>query len=249
MPAPAVATQIYGYHYEKYHIKTGEVIDEGFSRVDVTGMKTKVEGFAFRVTPVAALGPQAVKQSAAAAGRIAELESVLESVDQEFRQHGNNFPDGFNSRVFGWVSDVLAGKALPRRFAGKKAAVVAGHEAFDADAAKRLRAICGLLGLKKAVPEDDATLMGALFAVLGMVRRAVTVQQAAASAREAAIPSAELLHDVCDTSDILMEWCVKNVHQWNFPQYDHLDRVVAKLRALLPPQPVDEYEQEVAKVG
>lgn len=45
-------------------------------------------------------------------------------------------------------------------------------QAFDADAAKRLRAICGLLGLATAVPPDDATLMGAQFAVFGMMRRA-----------------------------------------------------------------------------
>lgn len=48
----------------------------------------------------------------AAKARAAELESVLGSVQQEFRRHSGGFPDGFNSRVFRWVDDALAGAAV-----------------------------------------------------------------------------------------------------------------------------------------
>lgn len=116
MPAKSSADdQVYGYHYEKYHVESGEVISDGFSRVDVTGMKAKVAGFAFRVTPVVKHEPGAVsKAEAAAKARTAELEDVLQAVAQQFRRYGNNFPDGFDGRVFRWVDDALAAKPLPR---------------------------------------------------------------------------------------------------------------------------------------
>lgn len=44
---------------------------------------------------------------------------------------------------------------------------------LDADAAKRLRLICKLLGIESHVPADDETLWGAAFAVLGQVRAAL----------------------------------------------------------------------------
>lgn len=40
----------YGWHYEEYHVASGEVVRDGFSRVDITGMTSKIKGFAFRFT-------------------------------------------------------------------------------------------------------------------------------------------------------------------------------------------------------
>jgi len=34
---------------------------------------------------------------------------VLMAVQEQFRIHGNNFPDEFDTRVFNWVDDTLAG--------------------------------------------------------------------------------------------------------------------------------------------
>jgi hypothetical protein len=51
---------------------------------------------------------------------------------------------------------------------GGEAAASAGEAA---DAAKRLRLICRLLGIESAVPDGDDSLMGCLFPVLGMIRR------------------------------------------------------------------------------
>jgi hypothetical protein len=45
--------------------------------------------------------------------------------------------------------------------------------ACDAATVARLRAVCRLLTLETAVPNDDATLMGCLFSVLGQIRRAI----------------------------------------------------------------------------
>lgn len=44
-----------------------------------------------------------------AQARVAELESVMTHVQEEFKKYGNNFPDGFDCRVFRFVDDVLAG--------------------------------------------------------------------------------------------------------------------------------------------
>jgi hypothetical protein len=63
----------------------------------------------------------------------------------------------------------------------RPAPVLAEH-AFDHEAAQRLRAICGQLGLATAVPPDNATLMGAQFAVLGMMRGRIEKLFAAAAA-------------------------------------------------------------------
>lgn len=46
---------------------------------------------------------------AKSAARVAELEQVMRAVDEQFRVHGDNLPDGFDSRVFRWVRDALAG--------------------------------------------------------------------------------------------------------------------------------------------
>jgi hypothetical protein len=45
--------------------------------------------------------------------------------------------------------------------------------ACDVATVARLRAVCRLLGLETAVPSADATLMGCLFSVLGMIRRVI----------------------------------------------------------------------------
>lgn len=48
--AAKAARTPYGWHYEEFHVATGEVVRDGLSRVDVTGMTSKVVGFAFRFT-------------------------------------------------------------------------------------------------------------------------------------------------------------------------------------------------------
>jgi hypothetical protein len=48
--------------------------------------------------------------------RVRELESVLLAVQQQFKQitrRGDNFPDGFDSRVYRWVDDAMAGLRSP----------------------------------------------------------------------------------------------------------------------------------------
>lgn len=42
----------YGWHFDEYHVETGEVVRDGFSRVDITDLKSKVKGFAYRFTPL-----------------------------------------------------------------------------------------------------------------------------------------------------------------------------------------------------
>ncbi len=39
--------------------------------------------------------------------RTHELKEILRAVDAEFKKHGNNFPDGFDSRVFRWVESAI----------------------------------------------------------------------------------------------------------------------------------------------
>jgi hypothetical protein len=47
------------------------------------------------------------------------------------------------------------------------------HDAFDAYVAKRLRRVCKLVGIQYCVPEDDSTLHGAMFSVLGQIASAI----------------------------------------------------------------------------
>ncbi len=47
------------------------------------------------------------------------------------------------------------------------------------------------------------------------------------------IDLSDALTDLVDCTSMLMEWCVKNVDKWSFPQYDWTDRAVKKARALL----------------
>lgn len=42
----------YGWHFEEYHVDSGEVVRDGFSRTDVSGLKSKIAGFTYRITPV-----------------------------------------------------------------------------------------------------------------------------------------------------------------------------------------------------
>lgn len=53
-PAEAAPTSKipYGWHFEEYRIRCGEVVNEGFSRTDPTGMKSKTKGYAFRFVPL-----------------------------------------------------------------------------------------------------------------------------------------------------------------------------------------------------
>jgi hypothetical protein len=50
--------------------------------------------------------------------------------------------------------------------------------ACDVATIARLRCVCRLLGIETAVPADDATLMGCLFSVLGMMRRVIEQRSA-----------------------------------------------------------------------
>jgi hypothetical protein len=65
-----------------------------------------------------------------------------------------------------------------------------GEAVADLDAAKRLRLICKLLGLESAIPDDDASLMGCLFPVLGMIRRNVEERLTPAEPKAQAQPPA-----------------------------------------------------------
>ena len=51
------------------------------------------------------------------------------------------------------------------------------------DTAKRLRRVCGLLGLANAIPETDKELGGVVFSVLGMIARAIEKPAAAVPER------------------------------------------------------------------
>lgn len=42
----------FGWYFEEYHVKKGDVVRDGFSRTDITGLKSKIKGFAYRITPV-----------------------------------------------------------------------------------------------------------------------------------------------------------------------------------------------------
>jgi hypothetical protein len=50
-----------------------------------------------------------MERSSAVSLRTAELESVLESVQEQFNRFGQRLPDGFDTRLFRWVDDALAG--------------------------------------------------------------------------------------------------------------------------------------------
>lgn len=51
LKGPAAKTP-YGWHFEEYHVKSGEVVRDGFSRTDVSGLVSKIKGFAYRVVPL-----------------------------------------------------------------------------------------------------------------------------------------------------------------------------------------------------
>jgi len=64
-----------------------------------------------------------------------------------------------------------------------QAPVAAAPDALDDDELARLRRVVRLLGMDSEVPQDDATLCGCLFSVLGMIAR--KLEQAHAGADEA----------------------------------------------------------------
>lgn len=53
-------------------------------------------------------------------------------------------------------------------------------------------------------------------------------------------PSIEDIQSLVDASQVMLKWCVKNVHQWNFSDYDWLHRATEKVKASLPPAPEGE---------
>lgn len=55
-------------------------------------------------------------------------------------------------------------------------------------------------------------------------------------------PSIEDVQSLVDSSEIMLKWCVKNVQQWNFSEYDWLHRATEKVKASLPPAPEGEKE-------
>jgi hypothetical protein len=63
----------------------------------------------------------------------------------------------------------------------------------DMDAAKRLRLLCNMLGLKHGVPDDDAMLMQCQFAVFGVMRAAL---EASASDKKESETFNDLAKDV-----------------------------------------------------
>lgn len=72
----------------------------------------------------------------------------------------------------------------------------------DMDAAKRLRLICKLLGLESAIPDGDESLIGCLFPVLGMIRRAIEERLSTPPApRAPSIEPAPLLRAFLDEAD------------------------------------------------
>lgn len=67
---------------------------------------------------------------------------VLSAVQEQFNRYGERFPDGFDSRIFRWVDDAVAGHALSaQQFAPERVSVPvewreAVKELFDAKQAK-----------------------------------------------------------------------------------------------------------------
>lgn len=56
-------------------------------------------------------------------------------------------------------------------------------------------------------------------------------------AAQAQQPSIEDVQNLVDASKIMLEWCVKNIRQWSFSEYDRLHRATKKVEELLPPAP------------
>ena len=50
-------------------------------------------------------------------------------------------------------------------------------------------------------------------------------------------PSIEDVQSLVDSSEIMLKWCVKNVQQWNFSEYDWLHSATEKVKSSLPPAP------------
>jgi hypothetical protein len=95
-PAPARPTEGVPDGFDK----DAELLDAATS--PGKGSKAKRRA-ALAATPAA---PAAVASNEV---RVAELESVLTHVQEEFKKFGNSFPDGFDWRVFRFVDDALAG--------------------------------------------------------------------------------------------------------------------------------------------
>lgn len=50
-------------------------------------------------------------------------------------------------------------------------------------------------------------------------------------------PSIEDIQSLVDSSSTMLKWCVKNVQQWSFSEYDWLRSATEKVKATLPPAP------------
>ncbi len=48
------------------------------------------------------------------------------------------------------------------------------------------------------------------------------------------------VRSLVDASGVMLKWCVKNVHQWNFSEYDWLHSATEKVKKSLPEDPKEE---------
>jgi hypothetical protein len=88
---------------------------------------------------------------------------------------------------------------------------------FDAETLTRLRRVLRLLGLENAVPEDDRSLAGALFPVLGQV--AAAVERLKSTDAGGAVTS-----PLSDTGDRVVNAVVEYIaSQWEGCTYDNLE--------------------------
>lgn len=104
---------------------------------------------------------------------------------------------------------------------------------FDDGAAKRLRQVCNLVGLEKAVPESDVELWGCAFSVLGMIRNNLS--------RSAPQPSQVSEQDKLDAERyrFLRHADLDALHSQYYagrdvPEGDEFDRIIDAARASQP---------------
>lgn len=85
-----------------------EMADEECDGYDVAAARVAAVGY----DPLG-LDTKRRRSPPSASARVVELESVLRSVQQQFRLFSESMPDGFDSRVFGWVDDLCIDGAEP----------------------------------------------------------------------------------------------------------------------------------------
>jgi hypothetical protein len=78
----------------------------------------------------------------------------------------------------GTVAVIYTGTHPKGESVGRAAIAASRAEPLDDDETARLRRVVRLLGMEREVPEDNATLRGCLFSVLGMISRKLEVSRA-----------------------------------------------------------------------